>query len=74
MLDVRGKLHHGVQRQGVGHHLAVGEDDALGLAGGAGGVDDGQRVLGAGGGPVSMMVGSAPETAAETTRARGAGP
>ncbi|GAA3495128.1 hypothetical protein GCM10019016_022280 [Streptomyces prasinosporus] len=49
VLDVRREFHHGVQGERVGEHHPVGEDDALGLAGGAGGVDDGQRVLGPGG-------------------------
>ena len=34
----------------------------------------GERLAGGGRGPVSMMVGSEPETAAETIRARGVSP
>lgn len=48
VLGVLGECHVPVQPDRLQHDVAVGEADALGVAGGARGVDDGQRVLGTG--------------------------
>lgn len=48
VLGVLGQVHVAVQAHGLEHDVAVGQPDPLGVAGRARGVDDGQRVLGAG--------------------------
>jgi hypothetical protein len=47
VLDVVGEVDHPVEGERVAHHHAVSDRDTLGVAGGAGGVDDGEDVVGA---------------------------